>query len=116
MKKKPASRSAFFNPRVLISFAFCSIGVLLALLAFALYPGATALAKGAQQNQQAGQAKLSAAALSALPSTVPASSSKTITAKKAPQSRQAIGIPVTSAAVGAAPNRQSQSAPKLPPK
>src|SRR5438045_1200119 len=31
MKKKPASKSAFFNPRVLIGFAFCSIGVLLAL-------------------------------------------------------------------------------------
>ena len=50
MKKKPASKSAFFNPRVLISFAFCAIGVLLALLAFALYPGGNALAR---QNQSA---------------------------------------------------------------
>jgi len=50
MKKKLLSNSAFFNPRVLISFAFCAIGVLLALLAFALYPGATALAKGQQQD------------------------------------------------------------------
>ena len=48
MKKKSASRSAFFNPRVLISFAFCAIGAMLALFAFALYPGATALAR---QNQ-----------------------------------------------------------------
>jgi len=50
MKKKFASKSAFFNPRVLISFAFCAIGVLLALRAFALDPGATALAKGQKQN------------------------------------------------------------------
>ena len=48
MKKKPASKSAFFNPRVLLGLAFCSIGLLLALLAFALYPGGKALA---QQNQ-----------------------------------------------------------------
>ena len=48
MKKKPASKSAFFNPRVLIGLAFCSIGLLLALLAFALYPGGNALA---EQNQ-----------------------------------------------------------------
>ena len=46
MKKKPASKSAFFNPRVLIGLAFCSIGLLLALLAFALYPGGTVLAQG----------------------------------------------------------------------
>ena len=48
MKTKPASKSAFFNPRVLIGLAFCSIGLLLALLAFALYPGGTALAQGQQ--------------------------------------------------------------------
>ena len=51
MKKKPAFRSAFFNPRVLISFAVCAIGVLLALLAFALYPGGNARAQGPQQAQ-----------------------------------------------------------------
>ena len=44
-EKKPAFRSAFFNPRVLISFAVCAIGALLALLAFALYPGGTARAE-----------------------------------------------------------------------
>src|SRR6266446_10945284 len=31
MKTKPTSKSAFLNPRVLISFAFCAIAVLLAL-------------------------------------------------------------------------------------
>jgi len=31
MKTKSASRSAFFNPRVLVGFVLCSIGVLLAL-------------------------------------------------------------------------------------
>src|SRR5450432_1169162 len=51
MKKRPASRSAFFNPRFLISCAFCAIGVLLALLAFAVYPGGAALAKGRPQDQ-----------------------------------------------------------------
>ena len=35
MKKKPASRSAFFNPRVLTGFALCAIGVFCALIAFA---------------------------------------------------------------------------------
>jgi hypothetical protein len=50
MKKKPASKSAFFNPRVLIGLAFCSIGLLLALLAFALYPGGNAFAQPDQSN------------------------------------------------------------------
>ena len=31
MKKQSASRSAFFNPRALIGFVLCSVGVLLAL-------------------------------------------------------------------------------------
>ena len=53
MKKKSAYRSAFFNPRVLISFAFCAIGVLLALLAFAFYPGGNALAAPRPQNHSA---------------------------------------------------------------
>ncbi len=48
MKKKPASKSAFFNPRVLISFAFLC-GVILALLVFG-YPGtSTALANKAME-------------------------------------------------------------------
>jgi hypothetical protein len=55
MKTKPTSQLAFFNLRVLLSFAFCSIGVLLALVAFALYPGATALAQGSNENQSPGK-------------------------------------------------------------
>ena len=35
MKKKLVSKSAFFNPRVLIGFAFCSVGVFLVLHALA---------------------------------------------------------------------------------
>ena len=35
MKRKPLSKSAFFSPRFLTGFAFCSIGVFLALLVFA---------------------------------------------------------------------------------
>src|SRR5438045_811047 len=34
----------FFNSRVLATFAFCAVGTLLALLAFTLYPGGSALA------------------------------------------------------------------------
>ncbi|MFZ1221312.1 MAG: FG-GAP-like repeat-containing protein [Chthoniobacterales bacterium] len=56
MKKTSASRSAFVSPPVLITF--CAIGALLALIAFALYPGATARgAQVSQQNQQGGQAR-----------------------------------------------------------
>jgi len=51
MKKKAASRSGFFHPRVLISFAFCAIGVLPALLAFKLYPSGDAQAHSSQQTQ-----------------------------------------------------------------
>ena len=51
MKKRPASQSAFFTPRVLIGLAFCSIGLLLTLLVFALYPGGNALAQGPQQDE-----------------------------------------------------------------
>src|SRR5204863_8127048 len=51
MKKKPAAKSAFFNPRVLIGLAFCSIALLLTLLAFSLYPGGNALAQRPGQDQ-----------------------------------------------------------------
>jgi hypothetical protein len=51
MKKKPAAQSAFFNPRFLICFAICAIGAVIALLAFALYPGGNALAQDQQQDQ-----------------------------------------------------------------
>jgi hypothetical protein len=45
MKKVPAGRSVFRAPRALGSLAFCAIAVSLSLLAFALYPGGTALAQ-----------------------------------------------------------------------
>jgi hypothetical protein len=51
-EKKSTYRSAFLNPRVLISFAFCAIGVLLSLLAFAFYPGGNALAAPRPQQDQ----------------------------------------------------------------
>src|SRR6266496_347266 len=35
MKRKPLSKSAFFNPRFLTGLGLCSIGVFLALLVFA---------------------------------------------------------------------------------
>ena len=38
MRENPASQSGFFNPRVLVTFAFCFVGVPLALLV-ALLPG-----------------------------------------------------------------------------
>ena len=46
MKKKSASKSAFVNPRVLIGFTLCLVGVLLALFGFGAYPAASALAEG----------------------------------------------------------------------
>src|SRR6478672_12196531 len=55
MKKQYSSRSAFFTPRFLIIFAFCTIGTVLALIAFAVYPGGNALAK---QNQNSSPAEL----------------------------------------------------------
>src|SRR6267143_2732042 len=45
MKKKLASKSAFFTRRVVISLAFCAICVLVALLAFSLYSGGYAFAE-----------------------------------------------------------------------
>ena len=45
MKKKLNPQSAFFNRRVLVSFAFCLIGVALALLAFGFYPSQSARAQ-----------------------------------------------------------------------
>src|SRR5213075_1372618 len=52
MKRKPASQSAFFNSRVLISLAFCTIGLFLALVVFALYPGGKAFARQNQSDSQ----------------------------------------------------------------
>ena len=51
MKKNPANRSAFFNPRA-ISLAFCAACALLALIAFGLYPGGNAFARQKRSNAQ----------------------------------------------------------------
>jgi subtilisin-like proprotein convertase family protein len=51
MKKKPASQSAFFNPRVLIG-ALCLVGALGALFAFHAMPGASALAQQEPEQNQ----------------------------------------------------------------
>ena len=50
-KKELASKSPFFTPRVVISLAFCAIGVLVALLAFSLYSGGYAFAQVPLQDQ-----------------------------------------------------------------
>jgi hypothetical protein len=44
MKRIFVSKSAFFNPRALFSFALCSIGLFLAVLVFTAFPSSTALA------------------------------------------------------------------------
>src|SRR5881396_2049329 len=64
MKKKLISKSAFFNPRVLIGLAFSLLCLLVALLAFALYPGGKALAQKPEQNQAS--LKVAVSATSAL--------------------------------------------------
>ena len=53
MKKTTASQSAFFDPRVLLGFVLCSLGVLLALLGLSLNSSSSALA--AAPNQGDGQ-------------------------------------------------------------
>src|SRR6266581_9175742 len=49
MKKQFISRSAFFNPRVLIGFVLCSAGVFLALLGFGAFSAPAASMAQAQQ-------------------------------------------------------------------
>ncbi|MBA2401632.1 MAG: hypothetical protein H0V72_23630 [Bradyrhizobium sp.] len=49
MKKKSASRSAFFNLRVLFGFVLSSVGVFLALMSLSIYSNSSALAAGAKQ-------------------------------------------------------------------
>src|SRR5438105_2069281 len=53
MKKKSASRSAFFNSRIFLTLTACAIVALIGLLAFALYPGGKALARDNQSSAQA---------------------------------------------------------------
>ena len=56
MKKKSSSKSAFFNPRFFVGLVLCSLGLLLALLAYTAYPGASLLAQkpSQQMTQQPG--------------------------------------------------------------
>ena len=51
MKKKPITRSAFFNPRFLISFAICALCVIAALFAFTHSPGGNARAAESEQSE-----------------------------------------------------------------
>src|SRR6476661_10011492 len=44
MNKTTASQSAFFNPRIVLGFVFCSLAVLLALLGFSINSTSSALA------------------------------------------------------------------------
>jgi len=50
MKKSSKSRSAFYNPRVLLSFFLCSVGVFLALISFFLGSSVSAQGPSAQAN------------------------------------------------------------------
>src|SRR5438128_5091003 len=43
MRKNPASESGLFNPRTLIAFSLCSVGVLLAMFSFAATPSSGTL-------------------------------------------------------------------------
>jgi hypothetical protein len=52
MKKKSTSKSAFFNPRSLIGLVLCALGLLLGLLAYTAYPGASLLAQQPSQQWQ----------------------------------------------------------------
>ncbi len=42
MRKYSASQSGFFRPRILVAFALCSLGILLAMLGFAVTPSSPA--------------------------------------------------------------------------
>lgn len=59
MKKKVISRSAFFNPRVFISFLLLFGAVLLAFAALGISPVTTARAQSPQQNLIAGPPPIS---------------------------------------------------------
>ena len=84
---KTKSPFAFFNLRHLISFALCLAGALLALFAFAIYPGATVLAQPPQENSgiQFGQSYHNdvSPALRDLPAIWPPSPSKSEEEKEA---------------------------------
>ncbi len=50
MKKKLASQSAFINPRIILSFVFCSIGVFLTLLGCGAFSNTFAQTKMSERN------------------------------------------------------------------
>src|SRR6266480_3110103 len=50
MKRNSAARSAFFNPRILMAFALCAVGIAIAMLAFGLSSGASAQAQNQGTN------------------------------------------------------------------
>src|SRR5437762_1236216 len=54
MKKKSASESAFFNPRILLGFVLCSIAILLALVGLGLFSAGSLSAQAPNANQQSG--------------------------------------------------------------
>ena len=56
MKKKFDSKSAFFNPRVLLGFFLCLAGAVMALIAFSISSGPSALAQRPTQNPNAAAA------------------------------------------------------------
>ncbi|MEO5722163.1 MAG: hypothetical protein ABIR71_11920 [Chthoniobacterales bacterium] len=55
MKKKSIPRSAFLNPRVIITLALCATGVVLALLSVVLFSSSTAQAQAPKSNPQVGK-------------------------------------------------------------
>jgi serine protease AprX len=54
MKKTRSFRSGFFSPRILLGFVLCFVGVLLALVGFGIFSGASALAQNARPDQGSG--------------------------------------------------------------
>lgn len=52
MNKKFDSKSAFFNPRFLLGFVLCLVGTFVALVAFTMYSGPSALAQKPKENQK----------------------------------------------------------------
>ncbi len=52
MKNKFAFQFAFSSPRVLVALVFCSVAVLLTLLGYGVFPGASVMAEGPKQNEK----------------------------------------------------------------
>ena len=54
MKKTRPFQSGFFGPRILLGFVLCSVGVLLALVGFGIFSGASALAQNPRPDPASG--------------------------------------------------------------